>query len=132
MSGFSKLRLFGGEVERILGRAHEFTLYKRSETSLEPYLGSVKSTWDAYTGLFGFIQPRFELDERFEVKGISERGALIAHFKQSYHTSYGQISVDVRDEIWFKGARWIVLNFTEHIDGLDKGLVRASLERKVE
>jgi hypothetical protein len=130
MSGFMRMRLFGSETERVIGRAHEFTLYKRTTTELEGYFKSTKPTYDAYTGLFGFIQPRFFMDERYEIKGISDRGSLIAHFKQTYHTSYGQIAVDVRDEILWQDERWVVLNVTPNVDGLDKGLVRASLEKK--
>jgi len=129
---FGKQRLFGSEVERIIGRAHEFDLYRPTWAVIDQYVYSRKASWYIYYGLYGFIQPRFTIDERFEIKGISELGNLTGHFKQSYTTAQGTVSVTVGDKIKYDSRMWKVATILEHKDARGQGITRAQLDPEVE
>jgi len=128
---FGRQRLFGSEIERIIGRAHQFDLYRPTWTVIDEYLYSRKASWHVYYGLFGFIQPRFTIDERFEIKGISELGNLTGHFKQSYTTAQGTVSVAVGDKIKYDSRMWKVATILEQKDAHGKGIIRAQLDPEV-
>lgn len=132
MTGFGRQRLFGSEVERIIGRAHKFDLYRPSWEVIDEYMYSRKATWYTYYDLYGFIQPRFTLDENFQIQGISELGGLTAFFKQSYRTKQGTISPTVGDRIYFDGRMWEISTIIKHQDALGRGLIRSGLDSVVE
>ncbi len=127
---FGRVRFFGSEVERIIGRMHEFTLYKPVDTVLESYFYSRERvhTTNIYSGLYGFIQPRYTLDERYDVKGIVEMGSFIGHFKSSYTTTRGTVTVEQGDRVYWDGNYMKVSTITNPKDGRGDSITRASME----
>ena len=134
---FGRVRLFGSEVKRIIGRMHEFTLYKPIENVLENYFYSLSQVWmgtandNIYYGLYGFIQPRFTMDERFEIKGISELGGFVGHFESRYKTTRGEVEIEVEDRIYWEGNYLNVSVITKHHDAKGGSIIRAGMERVV-
>ena len=130
--GFGRIKLFGSEVERVIGRMHEFTLYKRTTTVSDPYHYSLSISFTGHTGLFGFIQPRFTEDERFGIQGIAELGEMTGYFKPSYVTKIGtDVSLEIADEVLWQSDMYRVMTKRVEEDGRGGQIVRARLTKKV-
>jgi len=130
--GFGRIKLFGSEVERVIGRMHEFTLYKRTNVVSDPYHYSINPSFVPHGGLFGFIQPRFTEDERYGIQGIAELGEMTGYFKAKYVTKVGaDISLAIGDEILWQSDRYRVMTKRVEEDARGGQIVRARLTKKV-